>query len=163
MLSNEQKYTSCYNQSSAANTNEVRVQTCCTFLPRHSTDTTYHISSIFPKCHPTCFSGWYKSPLSFTKESGFYLGVCRYVRRDNMNVCVSARQRGKIKAAVEAWPQRFKILTHLLYLPCWQFLSGNLVQTVPSFEKITLGFVVIDLLYVFETQLFLLIKCKQGW
>lgn len=33
-------------------------------------------SSKVPKCQPTCFAPWYKSPPRFTKEGRFYMDMC---------------------------------------------------------------------------------------
>lgn len=85
MLLNEQECTSYCKFSSHAD--EMRAQNPCTFLSRHSTDITYHISfqipppssSKVPKCHPTCFSAQYKSLPCFTKGRGFHLGVCKCI------------------------------------------------------------------------------------
>lgn len=85
-------------------------------------------SSKDPKCHPTCISAWYKSPLCFTKERGFHLGVCwvHTCAYEGVHESVHIPRGRKLKAAGEPWLQSSKTLTRLLYLPCWQFLAWSL-------------------------------------
>lgn len=110
---------------------EVRVQNPCTFLPRHSTDITYHISFQSPLQAPELRNVTllaflpFINHLCFTKErispGRVYV---HFWECTNVCMCVRSCRGGKMKAARVVWLQSFKILSCLLYLPRWQLLCA---------------------------------------
>lgn len=136
-------------------TNEVRAQNPFTFLQRHSTDITYHISFQSPLRAPKFQNVTLLAflldinQLSASQRWEDFTWVCSRIHvhmREcvNVRICVCVHMS---RQQDQGW-ESLKILTRLLYLSCWQFLSGSLVQNVPCSKKINLGSV-FDIYYTF--------------